>query len=223
MTTKIAVPSKGRLHEPTLDLLDKAGIGIRREDRNSREYLVNTNMPGVQVRFLNAADIPNKLRDRRVDIGITGWDLVVEKGVSASVERLRLSFGACCVIAATAIDRLQKDVESSGKIRVATEFPAITEEYFKSRGKSAEITILHGAVEGEIATGDADMVVTIRDTGATLIKNKLAERAVLLESSAVIIARNDRVAELDDLIKRIYRADSAMSPRTEGEKKEAAD
>ncbi|KAI5866581.1 ATP phosphoribosyltransferase [Durotheca rogersii] len=70
-----AVPKKGRLNQATLNLLEGADIQFKRENR--LDIALVKNLP-IALVFLPAADIPTFVGEGRVDLGITGWDQVLE-------------------------------------------------------------------------------------------------------------------------------------------------
>ena len=88
---RIAVPSKGRLREAALSTLERAGLHFRVSGRRLFSVCSDT---GVRIIFMNSADIPVLVAEGVVDLGITGSDQVLEKGVSV-VEHRRLGFGRC--------------------------------------------------------------------------------------------------------------------------------
>ena len=95
-----AVPKKGRLYEKCIKLLQLINVDYRRKNR--LDIALSTNM-NVALVFLPAADIPTYVSDGRVDLGITGQDMVAEK--KAHVRTLtELHFGRCklCVQAPVA-------------------------------------------------------------------------------------------------------------------------
>ena len=88
---RIAVPSKGRLHDRSLDLLRRAGLRFR---FSGRRLFADCSDTGTRIIFSNAADIPVLVAEGVVDLGMTGSDQVAEK--SAKVTELRaLGFGHC--------------------------------------------------------------------------------------------------------------------------------
>ena len=87
----IAVPAKGRLREPAVALLDDAGLGPEQPGERALAFPCR-NAP-VDVLLVRAADIPEYVQDGVVDCGITGADLVRERGAEVE-ELLRLGFGS---------------------------------------------------------------------------------------------------------------------------------
>ena len=190
---RIAVPNKGRLHEPTIDLLERAGLHL--ENGADRKLYADTVDPDVTVLFARAADIPEYVADGAADLGITGYDQVCEARVDNVEELLDLEFGRCRLVLAAPEDG---DIESvddlAGKI-VATEFPNITADFFAETGVDPEIVEVSGATELTPHVEMADAIVDITSTGTTLKMNRLAVVDEVLSSSVRLFGRDDVVEE----------------------------
>ena len=94
---KIAIPNKGRMSEPTLDLLDKSNFELK--DFNKRRLSVETCDNGIKILFMRTDDIGSYVESNVSDLGITGYDIIIEKGLS--VEKiLDLNYGLCKVVLA---------------------------------------------------------------------------------------------------------------------------
>jgi ATP phosphoribosyltransferase len=101
MQIRIALPSKGRISDPAVNLLGKAGIGVK--DTANRRLFSETHDPEISVMFTRAADIPEFVAEGAADIGMTGLDLIEEN--SASVEVLEdLNFGRAKLVLAVPED-----------------------------------------------------------------------------------------------------------------------
>ncbi len=208
-TITLAIPSKGRLMEATSELLAKAGFTIERlgADRGYRGVLKG--IEGVEIAFLSASEIAQNLRDGKVDLGVTGQDLLNEKiapdDPSVSI-LLRLGFGPadvvvavpeCWLDVATMAD-LDEIAESfyarhGRRLRVATKYHNITRRFFSEKGVTGyRIVESLGATEGAPAAGIAEIIVDITTTGATLAANhlKILDDGVILKSCAVLAGRN---------------------------------
>ncbi|MFB6305345.1 MAG: ATP phosphoribosyltransferase [Haloferacaceae archaeon] len=185
---RVAVPNKGRLHEPTMDLLERAGLHV--EEGSDRKLYAETVDPEVTVLFARAADIPEYVSDGAADVGITGLDQARESGADL-VDLLDLEFGRCRLVLAAPEDG---DIESVADLAggtVATEFPNVTRAYFADRGVDPEIVEVTGATELTPHVDMADAIVDITSTGTTLAVNRLAVVDTVLESSVRLFARED--------------------------------
>ena len=178
---RIAVPSKGRLREPAIVLLEDAGLGPETPgDRALAFPCRNAPLEGLLVR---ADDVPEYVQDGVVDCGITGIDIVRESGARVT-EMLRLGFGHCSLEAAVPAESDVDSVEDLAGARVATSFPRLAREFLP---ESIELVDVHGSVELAPRLGLADAIVDLVSSGSTLRTNGLRSVARLLESEAVLI------------------------------------
>jgi len=186
---RIAVPNKGRLHDPSVELLDRAGLHV--VDGADRKLYADTVDPDVTVLYARAADIPEYVADGAADVGITGLDQVEEHASDDLVELLDLGFGECKLVLAAPEDG---DIETVADLEggtVATEFPTITRRFFEEQGVDVTITEVSGATELTPHVDIADAIVDITSTGTTLRMNRLGVVADVLESSVRLFARPD--------------------------------
>lgn len=210
----LAIPSKGRLMEATAELLAKAGFTIDRlgADRGYRGVL--RGLDEVEVAFLPASEIAQNLRDGKVDLGVTGQDLLTEKipPEDKAVRLLvRLGFGPADVVVAVPecwldvatmadLDEIAESFyERHGRrLRVATKYHNLTRRFFAEKGVTGyRIVESLGATEGAPAAGIAEIIVDITTTGSTLAANalKILDDGLILRSCAVLAGRSNR---LDD-------------------------
>jgi ATP phosphoribosyltransferase len=183
---RIALPNKGRLHEPAVDLLERAGLHL--VDGADRKLYADTVDSEVTVLFARASDIPEYVADGAASIGITGLDQARESGTEL-VELLDLAFGACRLVLAAPEDG---DVATAADLTggtVATEFPSITREYFDDRGVDVDVVEVSGATELTPHVDIADGIVDITSTGTTLRMNRLTVVDEVLASSVRLFAR----------------------------------
>ena len=213
-TLTLAIPSKGRLMEATAALLAKAGFSIDRlgADRGYRGLL--RGMEGVEIAFLSASEIAQNLRDGKVDLGVTGQDLLNEKipPDDAAVRLLlRLGFGPANVVVAVPEcwldvatmadldDIAETFYERHGRrLRVATKYHNLTRRFFAEKGVTGyRIVESLGATEGAPAAGIAEIIVDITTTGSTLAANnlKILDDGVILNSCAVLAARAEALSD----------------------------
>jgi ATP phosphoribosyltransferase len=187
---RIAVPNKGRLHEPTVDLLERAGLHL--VDGADRKLYADTVDPDVTVLFARSSDIPEYVADGAADLGITGFDQVSESAVDL-VELLDLGYGTCRIVLAAPEASAVESVADLEGGTVATEFPNITREYFQEQNVDVDITEVSGATELTPHVDMADGIVDITSTGTTLRMNRLAVVDEVLSSSVRLFANPDAV------------------------------
>jgi ATP phosphoribosyltransferase len=187
---RIAVPSKGRLREPAIELLHDAGLAPETPgDRALAFPCRNAPVEGLLVR---ADDIPEYVQDGVVDCGITGVDIVRESGARVT-ELVRLGFGACSLEAAVPNESPVRTMDDLAGARVATSFRRLAREALPE----VELVDVHGSVELAPRLGLADAIVDLVSSGSTLRTNGLRSVGVLLESEAVLVggAEPDGAAE----------------------------
>ncbi len=190
---RLAVPNKGRLHDPTMDLLARAGLHV--VNGTDRRLYAETVDPEVTILFARAADIPEYVADGAADAGITGHDQLVESGITNTTELLDLDFGQCRLVLAAPED---SDITSPSDLTdgtIATEFPQITREYLADIGVTADIVEVTGATELTPHAGMADAIVDITSTGTTLQVNRLDIIDEVLDSSVRLFARSDSLED----------------------------
>ena len=186
---RIAVPNKGRLHEPTVSLLDRAGLHI--VDGAERQLYADTVDSDITILFARAADIPEYVSDGAADLGITGLDQAREAGCENVESLLDLEFGRCrLVVAAPEQGDISNIADLEGRT-VATEFPNITRNYFADHDIEPDIVEVSGATELTPHVDMADAIVDITSTGTTLEVNRLAVIDEVLRSSVHLFARDD--------------------------------
>lgn len=201
MQIKIALPSKGRISDPSVKLLEKAGIGL--QDNNNRKLFSDTYDPDISVMFTRAADIPEFVADGAADLGITGLDLIEENEVDVEILE-DLKFGrAKLVLASPDESEINSISDIKNGSEVATEFPNLTENYLKSKGITVKIVELSGSTEIAPFIGVADIVADITSTGTTLKMNHLKVIDTILESSIKLIANKKSFKEKNDKIEAI--------------------
>ncbi len=201
MQIRIALPSKGRISDPAVKLLEKAGIGLK--DNTNRKLFSETFDDDISVMFTRAADIPEFVADGAADLGMTGLDLIEEKG--ADVEILEdLNFGKTKLVLAAPED---SNINSLSDIKygsmVATEFPNLTEKYLKTKGILIKIVELSGSTEIAPFIGVADIIADLTSTGTTLKMNHLKIIDTILESSIKLIANKKSFQEKNEKIEAI--------------------
>jgi ATP phosphoribosyltransferase len=185
---RIAVPNKGRLHEPSIELLERAGLHV--DDAAERKLYADTVDPEVSIVYVRAADVPGYVADGAADLGITGLDQVRESGHDLA-DLLDLEFGRCRLVLAAPEGGDVERVEDLADATIATEFPRIAREYFADRGIDPDIVEVTGATELTPHVDMADAIVDITSTGTTLRVNNLAVVDEVLESSVRLFGRRD--------------------------------
>ena len=189
MKLTIAVPSKGRISDPAVNILEKAGLGLK--NATNRKLFASTYNKNIDVMFARAADIPEFVEEGVCDMGISGLDLIRE--ADAEVEILSdLEFGHTKLVLASPEDsKINSKEDLKDGMTIATEFPNLTRKYLKENGLNIKIVKLTGSTEIAPFIGIADAITDLTSTGTTLNMNHLKVVDVILESSIKLISNKD--------------------------------
>jgi ATP phosphoribosyltransferase len=190
-------------------LLEDAGLGP--EQPGERALAFPCRNARVEVLLVRAADIPEYVRDGVVDCGITGADLVRERGERVS-ELLRLGFGSCTLEAAVPAESSIRSIEDLAGARVATVFPRLTRETLGERGIEVTLVDVTGSVEVAPRVGLADAIVDLVSSGNTLRTNGLRSLGALFSSEALLIGPeegSEDAFELATVLKSVVDAREA--------------
>ena len=180
---RIAVQSKGRLFDDTMNLLSEADIKV---SASKRTLLVQASNFPLEVLYLRDDDIPQSVASGVADIGIVGANEFVERGENAQIID-RLGFSKCRLSLA-----IPKKIDYTGLKwfngkKIATSYPNILRNYMKKNGINADIHVITGSVEISPGIGLADGIFDIVSSGSTLVSNNLAEVEVVMKSEALLI------------------------------------
>jgi ATP phosphoribosyltransferase len=195
----VAVPSKGRMAPPALELLAAAGLRFEAGDRAL--HVPCQNAP-VDLLLVRPHDIPEYVQDAVVHIGITGVNLVVEAEADV-VTLAELGFAACTLEAAVPAGAPQRSLSDLRELRVATAYPVATAAALAEIGVEAELVTVSGSVEAAPRLGLSDAVVDLVSTGSTASVNGLRRIGTLLRSEAVLIANRGLLDERRELVERL--------------------
>lgn len=200
---RLAIPNKGRLREPVMDLLERAGVKILIRD----EKLLSspTSRPDIHAVFLRAEDIPTMVEVGAADAGITGLDMILERGADVE-ELLDLGVGAAeVVLAVSRLSGISSLEDLPEDARIATRYVNLTRRFLEDRapGRRFRIIEVGGAAEVMPMLGVADAIVDVRSTGMTLRSHGLEVIEVILRSSARLIARRDLPEEKREPVEKL--------------------
>ncbi len=220
---RLAIPNKGALEATTLTFLAECGLKVSRS--NPRQYLARIgSMPGLEVVFQRAADVPELVHNGDAALGITGYDILAEhRGYGDGeidedthdddpiVLERDLGYGACRL--AIAVPETWIDVSNCADLwhlsgyyqqhkqrglRIATKYPHLLNEFLR-RHNITHYKILspHGALEAAPLTDTADLIVDLVETGTTLRENhlKLLDDGVVLRSQACLIGNAELLSQ----------------------------
>ncbi|MFN3975021.1 MAG: ATP phosphoribosyltransferase [Dehalococcoidia bacterium] len=209
---RLAIPSDGELHEPTLQFLRSCGLPVERS--SSRRYTAHLGgVHGVLALFQRTADIPLKVDDGTADLGIVGLDRFLEfhrEGGPGAVLIEDLGYGKCELVVAVPdawvdvtstadlADLAMEFREQGRDLRIATKYPRLAQQFLVQKGINYfTIVPSSGTLEVAPAVGFADLIVDISSSGTTLRENRLKplSDAVILSSQACLIGNLRRLKE----------------------------
>ncbi len=206
---RIAVQSKGRLFEDTMNLLAEADIKI---SASKRTLLVQSSNFPLEVLYLRDDDIPQSVASGVADIGIVGENEFVERGEDAEIVS-RLGFSKCRLSLAIPKEIDYQGIEWFHGKKIATSYPNILKSFMDSKGIDTNIHIITGSVEISPGIGLSDGIFDIVSSGSTLVSNNLREVEVVMRSEALLIANKDMDEEkrriLQDMLFRFEAVRSA--------------
>ena len=185
--------SKGRILEQTIPLLEFAGLMPEEDVLTTRKLLVDgpDDWAGSKIRFLiiRTADVCTYVEQGAADLGIAGRDVLLESRPHV-FEPLDLQIGKCrlCICGPKASVESGVTGAKGGRIRVATKYDYLAEQYYLEEGIHADVIHLYGSMELAPLVGMADRIVDLVETGGTLKANGLIEEKTLFDISSRLIA-----------------------------------
>jgi ATP phosphoribosyltransferase len=205
---RIAIQSKGRLFEETMELLQESGIKL---NNKKRTLLVPATSFDVEILFLRDDDIPQAVATGVADVGIVGENEFVEKNEEATIIK-RLGFSKCRLSLAIPKDEEYTDPTWFNNKKIATSYPQVLKNYLKENSISADIHVITGSVEIAPSIGLADAIFDIVSSGSTLVSNRLKEVDVVMSSEALLIANKNLSKEKSDILNElVFRIESVQT------------
>lgn len=201
---RLALPSKGRLQQPTLDFLARCGFDVKQSA--TRGYIGHIPvLPQVTVLFQRPRDIVVSVAGGGVDFGVTGYDVIADANAGDALHVLHdaLGFGKCRVVIAVPESwddvRTMADLAARARampqpLRVVTKYHHLTREFLRKHHVEPFALIdAEGSLEVVPEIGYADIIVDIAETGATLQQNRLRviEDGIILHTQASLVANHD--------------------------------
>ncbi|MET7717457.1 ATP phosphoribosyltransferase [Streptomyces sp. NPDC005407] len=207
---RIAVPNKGSLSGPASAMLHEAGYQQRKE---SKELVLVDPENDVEFFYLRPRDIAIYVSSGRLDIGITGRDLLLDSGANAE-EILQLGFARSTFRYATK-PGTAKGVDGFGGMTIATSYEGIVAKHLADNGIDASVVHLDGAVETAIQLGVAEVIADVVETGTSLRNAGLEVIGdPILTSEAVVIRRTGEPADDPKVQQFLRRLQGVLVART---------
>ena len=204
----LALP-KGRIFTTAIERLMEAELLSRAISDKSRTLIHIDKGTGVRTLILRNTDVPTYVERGAADLGVIGKDVLLEQGREV-YEPVDLHFAPCRMIVAVPEGMTWEDLTKRMELRVATKFPAIAARFFADQGIQAQMVRLYGNVEIAPATGVADVVVDLVETGSTLKANNLtavkeifSATARLIVNRASLKTKHERVSAFISSLKKV--------------------
>ena len=202
---KLGVPSKGRLMKETFAWFSARGVRLSKSG-SDREYVGRVDgVAGVELVLLTAGEIPRELAAGRLDMGVTGTDLVHEKlanWTDVVAPMAEMGFGFADLI--IAVPACWRDVtclhdldavaarfraQQGFRLRIATKYHRLVRQFMTAQGVADyQLVDSQGATEGAVKNETAEAIADITSTGATIEANHLQilEDGLVLKSQATL-------------------------------------
>jgi ATP phosphoribosyltransferase len=202
--------SKGTLLEPTIGLLEAAGLpsaGVVSESRNMVFDFPGN--PCFKYIICRPTDVPAYVEHGAADLGIVGKDVIVEQGKDV-FEMVDLEYGDCRFVVAVPEAMRDLALKDLNYMRVATKFPRVAESFFRSHGLQVEVIKLHGNIELAPLMGLSDVIVDIVSSGRTLRENNLVELVQIMDSTTRLIGNRVSYRTKYDLMQPLLEKIQAL-------------
>lgn len=179
---RLALP-KGRMAEGVRQLLDDAGVRLH---SGPREYRPTISLSGLEVKVLKPQNVVEMLHAGSRDLGFAGADWVAELGARL-VELLDTRLDPVSLVAAAPAELLVDGRLPDRPLVVTSEYERLTRAWIERRGVDAAFVRSYGATE-VFPPEDADCIVDVTASGATLKANGLVVVDELMRSSTRLYA-----------------------------------
>lgn len=222
---KLGVPAKGRLMQNTFDWFANRDVFLSKSG-SDREYVGKVSgVTGVELILLSAGEIPGELAAGRIDLGVTGTDLVYEKLANWSEKItpiIEMGFGFANLM--IAVPACWRDVtclhdldavaarfraQQGFRLRIATKYHRLVRQFMTEHGVADyQLVDSQGATEGAVKNETAEAIADITSSGATIEANhlRILEDGLVLKSQATLWQSRSAQSNCSELIKKIITA-----------------
>ena len=142
---RIAIQTKGRLNEQSIELLHEIGIDV---DAAKRKFLSKAANFPIEVLYLRDDDIPQVVANGTATLGIVGLNEVAERGCDVEVVT-KLGFGGCRISLAIPKGEEYTGVEYFEGKRIATSYPAILKRFLDEHKDFSTLPFSYGEFSAE--------------------------------------------------------------------------
>ncbi len=208
----IGLPSKGRLKDKAISFFNENGLKILQNEKERNYFGTIENKSNINIVFLHAKEIIQRLGDGTLDIGISGLDLLNESGKNLRdkiyIEQ-KLNFGNANLVVAVPndwidvqtiadLEEVSFDIRSkrNTRLRVATKYPNLTNDFLISKGVTQYKLIPSlGATETYPFIGSSEIITDITSSGKTLADNNLRilrDGYILRSAACLFVAKKKK-------------------------------
>ena len=218
----IGLPSKGRLKDKSISFFNNKELRILQTEKERNYFGSIENKPNIKIIFLHAKEIIQRLGDGTLDIGVSGLDLLKEsdKNLQNKINvQKKLDFGNANLVIAVPddwidvqtiadLEEVSFDIRSkrNARLRVATKYPNLTNEFLTSKGVTQyKIITSLGATETYPFIGSSEIITDITSTGKTLADNNLRvlKDGLILNSNACLFIAKKKAKKLQSFLHSI--------------------
>ncbi|MCD6196945.1 MAG: ATP phosphoribosyltransferase [Deltaproteobacteria bacterium] len=213
---KLGIP-KGSLEKATIELFAKSGWRI---DVHHRSYFPSIDDPSITCSICRAQEMSRYVEQKILDVGITGHDWILENDsdivVVADLIYSKVSKRPARWVLAVPADSPYRSIKDLEGKKIATELVNFSKRYFSERGIDVSVEFSWGATEGKVASGLADAIVEVTETGSTIKAHGLVIIEELMESNPQLIAnkhawedpwKREKIEQISMLLQSALRAD----------------
>ena len=189
---------KGSLEKPTLELFEAADLRVVRS--STVDYKASIDDPRIdEVRILRPQEIPAYVAEGLFDLGIAGRDWVEETASDVTIlgelQYSKASSQPFRIVLAVPNDSPYSDVTDLPQgVRVSSEYPELTRQFFEKHGIQADIRLSYGATEAKVPD-IVDCIVDGTETGRALRAAGLKIIGNVLTSYTALVANPAAVAD----------------------------
>jgi ATP phosphoribosyltransferase len=213
---KLGIP-KGSLEKATIELFAKSGWRI---EVHHRSYFPSIDDPSIACSICRAQEMSRYVEQEILDVGITGRDWILENDsdviVVADLIYSKVSKRPARWVLAVPADSPYRSVKDLEGKKIATELVNFSKRYFSERGVDVSVEFSWGATEGKVASGLADAIVEVTETGSTIKAHGLVIIEELMQSNPQLIAnklawedpwKRKKIEQISMLLQGALRAD----------------
>lgn len=186
----LALPSRGRYTESSLQLLKLAGFTLDLQPRLLHCSFIHPDFTPdqLQIIFIHYKDAGRLVEEGYVDIAVTGQDRLAETASNTTVLE-HLPFGQCKIVLAIPVQSQVRKISDLEGATIATSYPNLTRSWFQHQKVNVHIQILEGALEITPWLKLSHGIIDSYQTGISVKVHNLQVLATLMSSQAVLIGR----------------------------------